>query len=108
MARLAFKDDGDGYYEVEVLDGEDPPEWTQALTPTPLHAASNSKKLSDELALLSVQYKADVQALQLSWLSVTISNGTQEATKKAEITAELAARKTQYVADIAAAKARYL
>ena len=36
MAKLAFKDDKDGYYECEVPEGAEAPEWTKALISCPV------------------------------------------------------------------------
>lgn len=40
MTTLAFNDDKDGYYQVEVAEGQEPPEWTRALTPCSVQPAS--------------------------------------------------------------------
>lgn len=32
MTTFAFTDDGDGYYETDIPDGEDAPEWTTGMT----------------------------------------------------------------------------
>ncbi len=38
MKTLAFKDDADGYYQVQVGDDDEPPEWTKALIPCDIQA----------------------------------------------------------------------
>lgn len=40
MTIRAFKDSDDGYYQIEVKDGEPLPEWTKALTPCAVQAAA--------------------------------------------------------------------
>lgn len=40
MAIYAFKDDRDGYYQVDILEGETFPEWTSKLTPCEAQVAA--------------------------------------------------------------------
>jgi hypothetical protein len=59
--------------------------------------------LPTRLNRLSVQYKADIQTLNLSYLSATVNDGINEETKWQAVRYQIAARKLQYQNDVAAA-----
>lgn len=58
--------------------------------------------LPTRLNKLSVQYKADIQALNLSYLSATVNDGVNEEVKWQAVRDQIAARKLQYQNDVAA------
>lgn len=56
---------------------------------------------------LSNLYKADIAALNTSYLSALVNDGINETTKLQAVRDQIADRKAQYVADVAAAKAAH-
>lgn len=68
---------------------------------------TNADKLSLELKLLSEGYQADLTQYRLLWTSISITDGTNEETRKANLRTQWTARAVQYSADIAAAKLKY-
>lgn len=62
---------------------------------------------SRELKALSAAHKADLDDLNIAWLSAAVADGEVEVSKKATVAADITARKTQYLNDVAAVKAKY-
>lgn len=52
MAIHAFKDSGDGYYQVDVKDGEPFPAWTAGLTPCEVQATDQQAAVPSSIAAL--------------------------------------------------------
>ncbi|WP_103523801.1 hypothetical protein [Aquitalea palustris] len=61
MTIHAFKDANDGYYQVDVPDGEDMPEWTEGLTPCAVQPATSN----------TAQQLASLQQGVQHWLDTT-------------------------------------
>ena len=71
-----------------------------------LNLKKNKKK--KEIQERTAQYKKDNQELQLSWLSVLISDSPTEVDKKAAILLDIEDLRVKYNSDIAAIKLKYL
>ena len=69
---------------------------------------SNIQKKNKEIQERTTQYKMDNQELQLSWLSVLVSDGPTEVDKKAAILLDIEDLRVEYNSDIAAIKLKYL
>lgn len=66
------------------------------------------ESLPVRLSKLSTIYKADISALNESYLSVLVNDGINETAKLQVVRDQIAERKSQYAADIAAAKSSYV
>lgn len=69
---------------------------------------SNIQKKNKEIQERTAQYKMDNQELQLSWLSVLVSDGPTEVDKKAAVLLDIEDLRVEYNSDIAAIKLKYL
>lgn len=74
-----------------------------ALPPPP----TNAQKLSAELAALSSAYQLDLEQYRLLWTSISITDGVNEETRKANLRTQWNARTVQYSSDVTATKLKY-
>lgn len=74
-----------------------------ALPPAP----TNAEKLSAELKALSDAYQFDLTQYRLLWTSISITDGINEETRKANLRVQWTARTNQYSADVTATKLKY-
>jgi hypothetical protein len=65
------------------------------------------ESLPVRLSKLSTIYKADISALNESYLSALVNDGINETAKLQVVRDQIVERKAQYIADIAAAKAAH-
>lgn len=102
----AIKIDGSGWRSVngesDLIGGEI---FSESIPPA--EAAPASYMLSQELLYLSDQYKKDLEQYRLLWISISITDGVNEDTRKNNLRAKWVARATQYSSDIAATKLKY-
>lgn len=59
--------------------------------------------LPTKLNKLSTEYKSDIQALNIAYLSAIVSDGVNESVKQQAVRDQIAARKLKYQNDVAAA-----
>lgn len=79
------------------------PEEADNLTPK----LTNTQLKNREIKIRAAQYKTDIKEIQDSWISASISDGSEEIVKKQQIDIDLADLKSEYDADILAIKNRY-
>lgn len=68
---------------------------------------TDAEKLGAELKELMDAYQADLTQYRLLWTSISITDGVNEETRKANLRVQWTARTNQYSADVAAAKLKY-
>lgn len=94
--------------EVNVVTGE---VVSRSMTPEDISqlppAQTNAEKLSAELKALSDAHQTDLTQFRLLWTSISITDGVNEETRKANLRVQWTARTNQYSADVAAAKLKY-
>lgn len=79
------------------------PDEIMSLPPQP----TDAEKLSSELKALSDKYQADLTQYRLLWTSISITDGANEETRKANLRTQWTARTSQYSSDVAATKLKY-
>lgn len=108
MATLAFIDENDGYYQIEVTDGDPLPGWVENMTPCDVRPPTVAvPTMAQALAALAAQFKQDSLAIAQSVSIAGLANGVSEAAKKAQAQADYADLRTQYLSDYAAIKTSY-
>ena len=82
----AFQDSGDGYYQVEIADGEPMPAWTEGLTPCPVVQPVQVQSIPTSLTMAQARI-----ALLDAGLLDTVEAGIAQMPRAAQIKWEFAA-----------------
>lgn len=89
MSIHAFKDDQDGYYQVDISDGESLPEWASKLTPCEVQGATLQTAVPEAVTMRQARL-ALLQAGLLAQVNTAITNMPGAAGDAARITWEFA------------------